>query len=142
MGLYKILKIVALILSLAGIVFFAMLVTKGDDAVRASGEGLDGILYVAYITFAIVVLFVIIFVLKGLMSGNIKNTLMSIGAFLAIVVVSYLLADGVQTTMKDGDILSANGSRWVSTGLYVFYALGVLAIAAMIFSGVKKITNR
>ena len=142
MGLHKILKIVAIVLSLVGIVLFAMLLSKGDDTVKATGEGLDGFLYVAYITFAIVVLFVIIFVLKGLMSGNIKNTLISIGAFLAIVVISYVLADGVETPMKDGEVLSASGSKWVSTGLYVFYILGVLAIGAMIFSGFKKITTR
>ncbi|RMA66276.1 hypothetical protein [Ulvibacter antarcticus] len=142
MGLHKILKIIALILSIGGIVFLAMIVTKGDDAIKATGEYLDGFLYVAYIIFAIVLFFVVIFVLKGLMSGNIKNTLISIGAFLAIVIISYVMADGVETPMKDGKILSASGSKLVSTGLYVFYMLGILAIGAMIFSGFKKISNR
>jgi len=150
MGLHKILKIVALILSVAGIIFLAMIVSKGDDAVRQTGEGLDGFLYVAYIMLAIVLFFVIIFVLKGILAGNIKNTLIIIGAFLAIVVISYVMADGVETVMKDGKfpieivmkdgkVLSASGSKWVSTGLYMFYALGVIAIGTMVFSGVKKL---
>ncbi len=142
MGLHKILKIVALILSVVGIVFLAMIVAKGDDAVRETGYGLDGFLYVAYITFALILLMVIIFVLKGIFSGDVKKTLVSVGAFLAIVVISYVMADGVETTMRDGEILSASGSKWVSTGLYVFYIMAVLAIGAMVLSGIKKITTK
>ena len=139
MGLHKILKIVALILSIAGIVSLAMIVSNGDDAVKATGEGLDGFLYIAYITFAIVLFFVIIFVLKGLMAGNIKKTLITVGAFLAIVVISYVMSEGVETAMKDGKILSANGSKWISTGLNTFVILGVVAIGSMVFSGLKKL---
>tara|TARA_R110002072_G_scaffold142804_2_gene288281 strand:+ start:1359 stop:1784 length:426 start_codon:yes stop_codon:yes gene_type:complete len=139
MGLHKIFKIIALILSLVGVVFFALLLSKGDDAVRATGEGLDGFLYVAYIIFALIILMVVIFVLKGIFSGDIKKTLLSVGLFLAIVVISYVLADGTEVTMRDGEILSASGSKWVSTGLYVFYIMAFLAIASMVFSGITKI---
>ena len=142
MGLHKILRIVALVFSIVGIVFLAMIVSKGDDVVRETGEGLDGLLYVAYILFAIVLFFVIIFVLKGLMGGNIKKTLIVLGAFLAVVVISYVMADGVETEMRDGEILSASGSKWVSTGLYVFYFLGVIAIGSMALSGVKKLISK
>ena len=139
MGLHKILKIVALILSIAGIVSLGMIVSNGDDAVKATGEGLDGFLYIAYITFAIVLFFVIIFVLKGLMAGDIKKTLVTVGAFLAIVIVSYVMAEGVETVMKDGKMLSASGSKWISTGINAFVILGIVAIGSMVFSGVKKL---
>ena len=142
MGLHKILRIVALILSIVGIIFLAMIVSKGDDVVKQTGEGLDGYLYVAYITFAIVLFFVVVFVLKGLLAGDIKKTLVVIGAFLAIVIISYVLADGVETEMRDGKILSASGSKWVSTGLYVFYILGIVAIGSMTLSGVKKLISK
>ncbi len=141
MGLHKILKIVALLLSIAGIIFLAMIISKGDDAVSATGEGVDGFLYVAYIIFAIVLLFVLLFVLKGIFAGNIKKTLISIGAFLLIVVISYVMATGVETPMRDGDVLSASGSKWVGTGLYTFYIMAILAIGAMVLSGIKKITK-
>jgi len=140
MSLHKILKIVALLLSVAGIIFLAMIIVKGDQEVAATGEGLDGFLYVAYITFAITVAFVLFFVVKGVFSGNIKNTLISVGAFLLIVIVSYVLADGTPMQMRDIS-LSASGSKWVDTGLYVFYIMGILAIGSMIFSGVKKVIN-
>lgn len=140
MALHKILKIVALLLSVAGIIFLAMIIAKGDAEVAATGDGLDGFLYVAYIIFAITILFVLFFVIKGIFSGNIKNTLISVGAFLVIVIISYVLADG--SPMQVGDIyLSESGSKWVDTGLYVFYILAVVAIASMVFSGVKKITK-
>ncbi len=142
MGLHKILKIVALILSIAGVISLAMIVSNGDDAVRATGEGLDGFLYIAYIIFALVLIFVIVFVLKGLMAGDIKKTLITVGAFLAVVIISYVMADGVETMMKDGKMLSANGSKWISTGINAFVILGIIAIGSMVLSGVKKITTK
>ncbi len=141
MALHKILKIVALLLSVAGIIFLAMIISKGDKEVAATGAGVDGFLYVAYIIFAITILFVLFFVLKGLAAGNIKNTLISIGAFLLIVVISYVLADGNPMEMQEGEMLSASGSKWVGTGLYAFYIMAVLAVGAMVFSGIKKVTK-
>ena len=142
MGLHKILKIVALVLSVAGVISLAMIVSNGDDAVKATGEGLDGFLYIAYITFAIVLVFVIVFVLKGLLAGDIKKTLITVGAFLAVVVISYVMADGVETLMKDGKTLSANGSKLISTGINAFVLLGIIAIGSMVFSGVKKLISK
>lgn len=141
MALHKILKIIALLLSVAGIIFLAMIIAKGDAEVTATGAGIDGFLYVAYITFAIPILFVLFFVFKGLLSGNIKNTLISIGIFVGIVLISYVLADGTPMQLREGESLSASGSKWVDTGLYVFYILGILAIGSMVFSGIKKVTN-
>jgi len=141
MALHKILKIVALLLSVAGIIFLAMIISKGDTAVAATGAGVDGFLYVAYITFAITLLFVLFFVLKGIFSGNIKSTLLSIGAFLLIVAIAYVLADSSPMEMQEGEILSASGSKWVGTGLYAFYIMAVLAVGAMVFGGIKKVTK-
>jgi Na+/proline symporter len=142
MGLHKILKIVALILSIAGVVSLAMIVSNGDDAVKATGEGLDSFLYIAYIMFALVLFFVIIFVLKGLMAGDIKKTLITVGAFLVVVIISYVMADGVETLMKDGKTLSESGSRWISTGINAFVLLGIIAIGSMVFGGVKKLISK
>ena len=140
MGLHKILKIVALLLSVVGIIFLAIIIAKGDQVVTDTGVGLDGFLYTAYITLALTVAFVLFFVIKGIFSGNIKNTLISVGAFLLIVIISYVLADGSPMQMRDIS-LSASGSKWVDTGLYMFYIMAILAIGAMIFSEIKKVTK-
>ncbi len=142
MGLHKILKIVALLLSIAGVVSLAMIVSNGDDVVKATGEGLDGFLYIAYVMFALVLFFVIIFVLKGLMAGDIKKTVITVGAFLVVIIISYVMADGVEILMKDGKILSESGSRWISTGINAFVLLGLIAIGSMAFGGVKKIISK
>lgn len=140
MGIYKILKIVLILLSVVGIIFCGLVIAKGDEVVSATGEGLDGFLYVAYLMLGLTILFVGVFVAKGLAEGNIKETLISVGAFLLIVVIAYVLADGTPMTVG-GDVLSASGSKWVDTGLYTFYIMGILAIAAMVLTGVKKVTN-
>jgi len=143
MGLHKISKIVALVLGVAGILLWGMLMIKGDEAVIASGgEGLDSFLYVAYLTFAILLITVVFFVLKGIAAGDVKKTLMSVGAFVMIFVISYVMADGVETFTKDGELVTAQTSRFIGTGLYAFYIMSVLAIIAMAFSGVKKLTTR
>lgn len=141
MALHKIIKIVALLLSIAGVIFLAMIISKGDTAIAETGAGVDGFLYVAYITLALILVFVLFFVLKGVFEGDIKKTLMSVGVFLLVVVISYVLADGTTMTLQDGDMLSESGSKWVGTGLYTFYILAVLAIGSMVFSGINKVTK-
>ncbi len=139
MALHKILKIVALLLSVAGIIFLAMIIAKGDTVVAETGADVNGFLYVAYIIFAITLLFVIFFVLKGFFEGNIKSTLIAVGAFLLVVVISYVLADGTPMASQDGGMLSASDSKWIGAGLYTFYILALVAIGSMVFSGVQKL---
>ena len=56
--------------------------------------------------------------------------------------ISFALSTGVETPMKDGEVLSASGSRWVGAGLRMFYILAALAILSMIFSGARKFLNK
>jgi peptidoglycan/LPS O-acetylase OafA/YrhL len=133
MALHKILKLVALLLGVVALVMGIWLFSTGNQSL------VQPLMYIAYAVFLLTVLFVVIFVLKGLFSGNLKNTLITVGAFLAVVVVAYLISNGVETPMKDGEMLSASGSKWVGTGLYTFYFLAIIAIGTMIVTGAKKI---
>ncbi|MBN2869209.1 MAG: hypothetical protein JXK08_11085, partial [Flavobacteriaceae bacterium] len=86
--MHKILKIVALVLSLAGIGFLIGILAKGDEAIKAGDNAVvDFMSYVAYVVLFIILLSVIIFVFKNLFSntGSLKNTLIGIGAFLAVL---------------------------------------------------------
>ena len=145
--LNKILKIVAIIISILAAVWLVRIILAGDTAIADSADLQDSLvtpfIYIAYIIFAIALLFVIIFVLKNLFSNteSLKSTLIGIGAFAAVIVISYLLASGKETPMREGEILSAAGSRWVETGIYAFYILTVLAVGAMVLSGVKKLAK-
>lgn len=144
MGLYKILKIVALVLGLAGVIFWFLLISKGDDAVKATGDGVDPMLFIAYITMAIVLLFVLVFVLKGIFAGDLKKTLLSVGAFLAVIIVSYVMASSSVEGLNPvgNEAISESTSKWVGTGLNAFYILAVVAIGSMLFSGVTKLTSK
>ncbi|MGV6829038.1 MAG: hypothetical protein ACWA45_06535 [Flavobacteriales bacterium] len=143
MGLYKILKIVSIVLSVLGAVFLAIIISKGDETVIATGEGIENYMYIAYITFAIALLLVIIFVLKGVFAGDIKKTLLTVGLFLAVIIISYVLADGSTEGLPlvDKKTISESASKWAGTGLYAFYILLIGAIGSMVFSGIKKINN-
>ncbi|MAW93608.1 MULTISPECIES: hypothetical protein [unclassified Leeuwenhoekiella] len=145
--LHKILKIVALILSVLGAIWLVRILLAGDTAITDSADLQSSLvtpfIYIAYLTIAIAIVFVLVFVLKNLFSSgsSLKSTLIGLGAFLAVVVISYVLASGEEVAMRDGEVLSASASRWVEAGIYMFYILALIAIGAMVFSGVKKLAK-
>ncbi|ULC59465.1 hypothetical protein MBM09_00450 [Flaviramulus sp. BrNp1-15] len=143
MGLHKILRIVALVLAIIGAIF-ALIIIAGDEETAQSMGG--NLLYVAYVVLGIVIALVLIFVLKGLFAGNIKKTLMTVGAFLAIIVISYIISSGSDLNLKPfndkGLGITEAISKNVGAGLYAFYFLAILAIGSMLYGGAKKIFNR
>ena len=143
MTLHKILKYVAFVLGVIGIIFLVRILLADDGSIVASADAQESLitpfLWLAYIILLIVLVMVAIFVIKGLFKGNIKTTLISIGAFALVIVVAYVLTDGTEVQLKDGGTLSASASHWVSAGLGMFYILAVIAVGAMVISGVKKL---
>ncbi len=147
MNLHKIIKIVAAIIGLAGIVFLVRIISAGDEAID-SGEkaGLvDPMAYAAYAIFGLVLAFVLFFVLKNLFTNtkSLKNTLIGVGLFVAILVISYVVSAGDTTQYKLQDGFASEGqSHMVGAGLTAFYILIVVAAVTMLFSGVKKIISK
>ena len=147
MDLQKLLKIVAAVVGVVSIFFLATIISTGDDAIKA-GEAETSVstyMYVAYIVLGISVLAVVGFTLKNLITNaaGLKNTLISIGAFLMLALLCYFgFATGVETPLKDGTILTEGESKLVGTGLYLFYFLAVIAAATMVVFGVKKSLNK
>jgi len=139
MDLHKILKIVAMILAVIGVIF-ALLVATGSESM------IDNMLYVSYLTLAIIIVVVLIYVFKGLLAGNIKKTLMSLGLFLGIALISYFISSGtdldLQSFIDKGQDITESTSKNVGAGLYMFYALSLIAIGTVVFSGFKKLTNK
>ena len=145
MTLHKILKYVALVIGVLGLIFLGRILAAGDDAIEASadvqGSVLEPMMWISYLVLAVVVALVVIFVIAGLFRGNIKNTIIGIVSFAVVVLVSYLVTTGTQVTTREGDIISAGTVHWVGAGLVCFYILAALAILAMVFSGVKKLIS-
>ena len=145
MNIQKITTIVALVLGVLGLIFQVLILSKGDDAIEMNSLAGDFSAVTPMITLAIIILAVVVLItvvssLAALASNpaKLKKALISIAAFAAVVLISYLFSEGVETPRKDGDVLSAFGSRLVGTGLRTFYILAVIAIGSMVFSGVKR----
>lgn len=139
MSLHKILKIVVGILSVIG-VLLALMIMAGKDTM------IDNMLYVTYVILALILVLVLVYVIKGLFAGDIKKTLMSAGAFLVILLISYAMSSGTDIdltffTTKGVDVTEST-SKYVGAGLYAFYILGIIAIGSMAFSGIKNIFNK
>jgi hypothetical protein len=145
MTLHKILKYVSIVIGVIGLILVGRILAKDGDAIVASADLqnslLNPIMYLSYLVLLVVLVLVGIFVIKGLFKGDIKTTLIAIGSFLAVIVIAYLITDGSQMTLKNGDILSASSAHWISAGLVTFYILAGIAILAMVISGVKKLTK-
>ena len=145
MTLHKILKYVALVIGVLGLIFLGRILAAGDDAIEASADVqssvLEPMMWISYLVLAVVIALVANFVIAGLFRGNIKNTIIGIVSFAVVVLVSYLVTTGTQVTTREGDIISAGTVHWVGAGLVCFYILAALAILAMVFSGVKKLIS-
>ncbi len=143
MTIHKILKYLALVIGVIGLILLARIIMAGDDAISASASTQSSVvtpmLWLSYMVLLVVIVLVVFFVIKGLFRGNIKNTLIAVGAFLLIVVIAYLITDGNQIDLKDGGTLSASASHWVSAGLVIFYILAAIAVGAMVVSGIRKL---
>ena len=149
MNFQKIVKIVAGLLGILGVVFLLRIIGAGDEEIKmAAAMGAFGtvspLISIAQIILVISIAATVIFSLLNLFgdSQKLKKALISVG-FLAVVVgLAFALSTGVETPLKDGEVLSASGARWVETGIRVFYYLAVIAIGAMGYSGIKGLTNR
>lgn len=140
------LKIFKIVVGVLGAILFFRILSTGDEALELD-ESLQAsvvspLMYLAYVILFICVVAVLGFVIKGLFSGNVKNTLIGLGSFVVILVVSFMVSDGQETPLRDGEVLSAYGSRWVSAGLTMFYVLVALAIAAIVASNVKGLISK
>ena len=144
--MHKILKIVAAVLSLLGIVFLIRIISKGDEAIKAAAvEGdtaiVDPMAIVTYIVLGLVLLFVVVFVLKNLFTntGSLKNTLIGVGLFAAVLIIAYAVSGGdTNTYMYNNKVATEGQSHMVGAGLIAFYILIIGAAAAMLFAGAKK----
>ena len=143
MDLQKLLKIVAIVIGVISIYFMGDIISTGNDEIRAGESSgiVNMFMYVAYVILAIAVLIVLVFSVLNTASNsaNLKNTLTGVAAFLVLALLCYFgFADGVETPLKDGDMLSESGSKLIGAGLYLFYLLALIAGGIMLWFGIKK----
>ena len=135
MNSYKIIKYIALALSLLGVLFVVMIQTL--DML----QGIDYILIVAYLIMALIVSSVLFYSLKKIISDkdSLRSTLKTSGIFLVLFLICYfVLARGEETPLRDGKMLSAVGSKLISAALFMFYSLILIASGSMLWFGIKS----
>ena len=149
MNILKITTYTVAALGILGAIFLLIIVWQGDDAIEMSAmqgdfSSITPIILLAQIILAITILITVVFSVKNLASDKekLKSSLMSIGAFLVVLIAAFIFSSGEETPMQDGAVLSANGARLVETGIKMFYFLTVIAIAAMSYGSVRKLINK
>jgi hypothetical protein len=145
MNLEKITRIGCITLGVLGVIFLGIVFASGDDSIKmdaASGNfaAITPIILLSQLILIIAVIVTLIFSLRGIAKdkAKMKNAAKSAGLFLAVILVAFLLSNGVETPMRDGKVLSAMGSKLVGTGLRVFYILSIIAVGLMILPGIKN----
>ena len=140
MNLQKIIKLVAAIVGVISIFFLIRIIGAGDEALETTPDLQDSIvspfMYIAYL-----ILGIMVFSVKQMFSNpaTLKKTLTNVGAFVALALVAYFgFANGVETPLRDGEVLTAGNSQLVGAGLYLFYFLVFIAVGIMLFTGIKK----
>jgi hypothetical protein len=149
MKLQNIIKIISAIFGVLAVVFLFRIIGLGDEEIKMAASmgdygSVSPLVNLAIAILVITVAVTLVFSLIGLTSDakKLKKALLSAGLFLAVIGISYAMSTGVETPLKDGEVLSASGSRWVGAGLRAFYILAIVAIGAMLMSGAKRIFNK
>ena len=149
MNIQTIVKIISAVFGLLGVIFLFRIIGSGDDEIKMAASMGDFSSVSPLVSLAIAILLItivvtLIFSLLNLATSSekLKKSIIFIGCFAIVVGIAFAASEGVETPLKDGEILSASGSRWVGTGLRMFYILAALAILSMVLSGAKKLFNR
>ena len=146
MDLQKLLKIVAIVIGVISIFFLGSILSSGDEAIKAgeSSGTVNIFMYVSYAVLALTVLIVLLFTVLNLVSNTsgFKNTLIGTVAFVVLSLICYFgFANGVESPLKDGNMLSEKGSKLIGAGLYLFYFLALIAGVIMLGFGIKKMVK-
>lgn len=136
MNLQKILTIAIVLIGVLGFSLWIMIITNDDN-----NEGYISMMLrlAQFLVFGAAIV-ATVFSLKNIASDpvKIKKAGIAVVSLLAVLGISYGLADG-QEVVENGKLMATeSGSKWVGTGLRVFYILATIALVTMLVSGIKK----
>ena len=145
MNLQKITNISVVLLALLALIVLGVIVGQGDEYIEMSAmQGNFGAVSVminlALFVLLVTVLMTLVFSMKNLFSekSKLKKAGISIGSFLFVFILAFVLSSGVETPMQDGKMLSALQSRFVEAGIRTFYLLTLIAGGIMVYFSVSK----
>ncbi|PTX63929.1 hypothetical protein C8N46_101538 [Kordia periserrulae] len=132
-----ILTILIAVIALIGLILYIMILTD-----NSTGNGMIIAGEVLVIVTSAIALF---FGIKNLATNPqaLKKTLISLAVFAIIAILSYVAAsDVIPKNLGDDIQVTATESKYVGTGIYMFYFLAAIAILSMIGFGIKKTLNK
>ena len=145
MNLQKITKISVVLLAVLALIVLGVIIGQGDEYIEMSAmQGNFGAVSVminlALFVLLVTVLMTLVFSMKNLFSekSKLKKAGLSIGSFLFVFIVAFVLSSGVETPMQDGKMLSALQSKFVEAGIRTFYLLTLIAGGIMLYFSVSK----
>jgi len=138
MNLKIITRFATLALGIIAVIFLATILSAEEK----DGGMIEPMIYLSYFIFGLATLLVVAYSLINLTTKKpeeLKKIFISLGLFAGVILISFILADGTEITMKEGEVLSSSASKWVSTGLNTFYILSVTALVLMFLSSFKRV---
>lgn len=143
--MYRIAKILAIILGVVGLVVWVMIARNDNPSESGMVDLMINLGKWMTILTAIVTF---VFSLWQLLThpDKLKKALISIGVFALVLVISYaVLSSGTDVDLERmaqrGIDVTEGTSKMVGAGLWAFYLLALIAVGAMLLSGVKKLLN-
>ena len=145
MNLQKITNISVVLLAVLALIVLGVIIGQGDEYIEMSAmQGNFGAVSVminlALFVLLVTVLMTLVFSMKNLFSekSKLKKAGISIGSFLFVFIVAFVLSSGIDTPMQDGKMLTALQSRFVEAGIRTFYLLTLIAGGIMVYFSVSK----
>jgi len=145
MNIQKITNLTVVVLALISLIVLGVIISQGDEYIEMSAmQGNYGFVSIminlALFVLLITVLMTLVFSVKNLFSekSKLKKAGISIGSFLFVFILAFLLSNGVESPMQDGKMLSALESRLVESGIRTFYLLILIAGGIMVYFSVSK----
>lgn len=151
-NLSRILTILIAIVGVVALYFFVRIMMKGEEAIAASAD-LQNSIISPFIWFAVLLLIVTaFFAVVGSVGSLLKNPaalkkiLISVAAFVVILVISYSMADdgavydGVGKMLKGGE--AGSTSKLVSAGINFSVALGIIGVVMFAVDFIKSLVSK
>ena len=145
MNLQKITNISVVLLAVLALIVLGVIIAQGDEYIEMSAmQGNFGavslMINLALLVLAVTVAMTLVFSVKNLVSekSKMKKAGISIGSFLVVFVLAFVLSSGVETPLQDGGMLSATQSKLVEAGIRTFYLLTIIAGGIMVYFSVSK----
>lgn len=143
--MHKFLKIALIVIGVLGAILWTQLPDSDMPASQAVDSGaLNAMLVITYILIGIAAAVSLLFTLKKVFSksSNTKRTLISLGAILLVVIISYATASDSDVTIVNDTEVDPSTIKNIGMGLNVFYILTSLAVLLMVVPSIKKLLKK